>query len=111
MSLYLNLRKYLETESRDPKEPYLTNAVVDFLNRIPPQASRDFIFDVLLNTPATTDDAAAFASLSRLRSLLRPAPRVVWKREDAISHLGACPRNSYLTSSVGRIEKGATAEQ
>ena len=37
MSLYLNLRKYLEDENRDPKEPFLTNAVVDFLNRIPPQ--------------------------------------------------------------------------
>jgi hypothetical protein len=87
MSLYTNLRKYLEGPNRDPKEPYLTNAVVDFLNRIPFRDSKAFVHEVLLAPSAITNDSTAAASLRKLRRGLQSASGIIWRREDPVSYL------------------------
>jgi hypothetical protein len=48
MSIYANLFQYRPRENRNPREDFLSAALADVLNRLPPQKSIEFVSDVLL---------------------------------------------------------------
>jgi PD-(D/E)XK nuclease superfamily len=87
MSLYERLFYYRERENRAPREPFLTEAFGDILDRLngsDPSWSAKFIVDVLLEKTRRTADPSANESFKQLCNRVESANRIEWSTQRSI---------------------------